>query len=67
MQLAAEGQELGVTSKSYKVYVLVGSRKFYFQHLNLEQRQHFVDLVNAGTVRTDYPWQPLPFFMRRQQ
>lgn len=48
--------------------------KFYFQHLTVEQRREFVDLLNDGTlqfrkidlggVEREFRFNPLPFFMR---
>ena len=41
-----------------------GSRKFYFQHLSVEQRTEFVDLMNARTMLIGVPghFYRLPFF-----
>lgn len=60
---AKAGDELGPTDKNYKVYV-GGRGKFYFQHLSAEQRQEFVDLLNARTMNIGYPgrFYVLPFF-----
>lgn len=59
------GAELTPTDKSYKVYV-GGRRKFYFQHLSLEQMQSFIDLWNEGKLRIGYPghFYVPPFFMQ---
>ena len=66
------GVELGPTGKSYKVYLrgehappVRGAPKFYFQHLSDEERQRFVDLVNAKKLNIGDPgyFHTLPFFM----
>lgn len=60
------GEELGPTDKSYKVYV-GHTQKFYFQHLSVEQRKQFIDLINAKTIKLGYPghFYVLPFFCTR--
>jgi hypothetical protein len=42
--------------------------KFYYQHLSEEQRDAFVDLLNAKTVNVGYPghFYVLPFFITRK-
>lgn len=66
MKDAAAGVELVPTDKNYKVY---GARhgKFYFQHLSVEQRKAFVELLNAKTLKLAFPghFYVLPFFMTR--
>lgn len=69
MEAAESGVELVPTDKSYKVYLRwAGSPsqgKFYFQHLTIEQRQRFLDLYIAGTLRIGVPghFYVLPFFI----
>lgn len=65
MRLAENGAELVPTDKTYKVYV--GDRKFYFQHLSVDQRKRFVELHNAKTFKLAFPghFYVLPFFMVR--
>ena len=60
-----QGVEIGPTDKGYKVYV-EGRRKFYFQHLDADGRQRFIDLVNDGRVSFGYPGHlyVLPYFTR---
>ena len=43
--------------------------KFYYQHLSEAQRAEFIELVNAGRMRTGYPgyFYRLPFFCRRAE
>jgi hypothetical protein len=62
---------IGATDKDYKIYVSgdgvpKGTIKFYFQHLTVEQRKRFIELVNEKKI----VWQSgergfyvLPFFM----
>lgn len=61
------GHELGPTDKNYKVYV-GGRGKFYFQHLDSDQQQRFIDLLNAGKMKIGMPghFYSMPFFMRRR-
>jgi len=56
MTLARSGEaEIGPTDKRYKAYVEGGEfrnpRKFYFQHLDMAQREEFVRLYNARPRR----------------
>lgn len=41
--------------------------KFYFQHLSIDQRKRFVDLMNAGSLKLAYPgrFYVMPFFCTR--
>lgn len=67
MELAEGGALLGPTDKNYKVYV--GERdKFYFQHLDDAQRIQFIELMNSGKLKLDYPgrFYVLPFFASRK-
>jgi hypothetical protein len=48
MRAVANGIELGPTDKSYKIYVgASGGDKFYFQHLSVDDRMTFIQLLNA--------------------
>ena len=42
--------------------------KFYFQHLSDEQKTRFVELINSGTVKMDYPghFYNLPYFICKE-
>lgn len=52
MAAVLNGEELGPTDKTYKVYVNgAGGGKFYFQHLAEPQRRAFVDLYNDRNRR----------------
>lgn len=61
--------ELGPTDKSYKVYVKgdTVAIKFYFQHLSVEQRKRFVDLMNTKTLKIGAPgyFYSKPFFVAK--
>jgi len=59
------GHELGPTDKNYKVYLNHPWGKFYFQHLSVEQKQKFVDLINTKKLNIGYPghFYVLPFFI----
>jgi len=62
------------TDKNYKVYVdnhggepFVAIRsKFYFQHLNDQQKKEFVDLLNAQKIKVAHPgrFYVPPFFCK---
>ncbi len=58
-----EGKELGPTDKSYKVYV-GGSGKFYFQHLDEDGQNKFIELANEKKLKIGFPghFYVLPFF-----
>lgn len=46
--------EIGTTDKDYKVYVHgegIKAIKFYFQHLSVEQRMRFVELMNEKRIK----------------
>jgi hypothetical protein len=62
---AEHGVEIGPTDKPYKVYIN-NSDKFYFQHLDVEQRKKFVDLINEKKLKIGYPghFYVLPFFAK---
>lgn len=67
--LEEQAVELEPTDKSYKAYVCSPDRKFrkfYFQHLSVEQQARFVELYNAG-MKLTMPghFYVMPFFMRR--
>lgn len=69
-RLEAGDVELTPTDKNYKVYAdgagLRGHSKFYFQHLNEEQKQRFIELYNERKLKMAYPghFYVLPFFCR---
>lgn len=63
------GVKLGVTDKNYKAYLEYEStqmNKFYYQHLDAGQRNEFIDLLNAGQVRFDWPgtFTVFPYFIK---
>lgn len=66
LQAVREGIEVGPTDKSYKAY-LNDHQKFYFQHLNQEQRAEFIRLYNENIMRLGYPgrFYVLPYFVKR--
>lgn len=58
---------LDPTDKSYKVYVHgagLRNAKFYFQHLNEEQKLRFIELHNEKRLQLNYPgyFYTRPFF-----
>lgn len=59
------GTEITPTDKNYKAYV--GSEKFYFQHLSVEERKRFIELLNAKKMKLAYPghFYRMPFFCQR--
>lgn len=61
------GVEIVPTDKDYKAYV-GKAHKFYFQHLSIDQRKRFVELLNSGTMKVGYPgrFYQLPFFCSRE-
>lgn len=64
MRAAANDVELGPTDKSYKVYV--GAQgKFYFQHLSIDDRLVFIELLNAKVPHIGDPgyFYTRPFFI----
>jgi len=70
MHLIEHGYELGTTVKDYKAYLhnptggTVG--KFYYQHLDEEQKLRFIHLLNSREVNIGVPgyFPVLPFFCR---
>jgi hypothetical protein len=70
MERVLAGWEVGPTDKNYKAYLRRADSggpesKFYFQHLSVEQRHQFIDLLNAGTMHIGYPghFYVHPFFV----
>lgn len=72
LAMVEAGAELGPTDKNYKVYLQGdhvlphrGAAKFYFQHLSVEQRQRFIDLLNEKRVKIGMPgyFYTTPFFL----
>lgn len=63
-KLVQEGKEVTPTDKGYKAYI-DGDKKFYFQHLTLEDRQTFIDLYNSKKMRLAHPghFYTRPFFV----
>jgi hypothetical protein len=64
------GAKLVPTDKSYKVYVCRPKQpqmKFYFTHLNVGQREEFVQLYNAQSLIIHGGFYVMPFFMARSQ
>lgn len=68
MQAVRDGKEIGPTDKNYKAYVGSTEGKFYYQHLDEEQRKEFIDLLNQRKVNIGYPghFYILPFFISIQ-
>lgn len=70
MELMELGTPIGSTDKNYKVYLptvrVHGAGKFYFQHLNVEQRKRFVLLYNNKTIQFEGGggFYVFPFFMK---
>ena len=65
--------EIGPTDKSYKVYIeggkapkVHGARKFYFQHLSVDEKKKFIDLLNGGKIKLGYPghFYVRPYFIK---
>lgn len=69
MRLVREGYQVGPTDKSYKAYMESPDGrnlgKFYFQHLTIDQRVEFVELLNNKSVNIGYPghFYVRPFFV----
>lgn len=59
--LSEGGTELTPTDKNYKVYI--GGKKFYFAHLNSDQRMRFANLLLDRKVVMSMGFYVLPFFM----
>lgn len=66
MRDVEEGAALTPTDKAYKVYGK-DHQKFYFEHLSVEQRTKFIELLNAGKVNLGMLGRffVTPFFMKR--
>lgn len=81
LELVSEGWIVEPTMKSYKAYlgevrygepgeplpvVTRGRAKFYFQHLDEKQMQHFVDLYNTNVMQLGLPgfFETPPYFMQ---
>lgn len=69
MALVDVGAEVGPTDKNYKVYVKHDSiksptGKFYFQHLDEDQKRGFIERLNERKVNIGYPghFYVLPYF-----
>lgn len=68
-----KGAVITPTDKSYKIYVdlvdhqVRGAGKFYFQHLSGEQKQRFIDAINAKSLNLAFPghFYVLPYFAAR--
>lgn len=67
MRAVREGVKIGPTDKGYKAYVGDHDGKFYYQHLNEEQKREFVSLLNERRVHIGYPghFYVLPYFLTR--
>lgn len=55
--LVESGASIGPTDKNYKAYVDVGphQKKFYFQHLDADDRRRFIELYNSKRMKLGYP------------
>lgn len=53
MRRLRAGDEIGPTDKSYKAYMAPDHAKFYFQHLSVEQRREFIDMLNVKNGHAD--------------
>jgi len=64
MRAVSNGVKLGPTDKSYKVYV-GNDAKFYFQHLSVDDRIVFIELLNAKVPNIGEPgyFYTRPFFI----
>lgn len=67
MQAVRAGVEVGPTDKNYKAYMTgpgFDHAKFYYQHLSVEQRGKFVQMINDKTMKIGEPgyFYTLPFF-----
>lgn len=69
LELVKAAWEVGPTDKNYKAYLSAPDShkdtKFYFQHLNTEQRHEFIDLYNSKKMKVGYPgyFYRKPFFV----
>ena len=60
-----EGIKLSPTDKNYKVYVETGKHgmdKFYWYHLNEEEKKKFVSLMNEGKVKNGLSFPAVTLF-----
>lgn len=75
-RIEAGDVQLTPTDKDYKVYVenaggaafaTHGAAKFYFEHMSVEQRKRFVELLDEKRIKLDVPgyFYVLPFFCTR--
>lgn len=58
LEAIREGQEIGPTDKSYKLYVDGMAGKFYTHHLSPEQGDEFIALWEQGKINWGYPGRP---------
>ena len=56
------GENIDPTDKSYKVYVGDKYSKFYFQHLDEEDKKKFIELYNNKTMKMKYNFYVRPYF-----
>jgi hypothetical protein len=65
MERVRNGDQLGPTDKTYKVYLSDPWAKFYFQHLTETQTSEFFDLFQKQRLTIGYPghFYVLPFFI----
>lgn len=67
MAAVRAGAEISPTDKNYKAYIRLsgGEAKFYFQHLDEEQRMEFFEVYRDGALTIGYPghFTRLPFFI----
>jgi hypothetical protein len=65
IQAVKDGAGVVPTDKNYKAYVNPGHRKVYFQHMDADQKQELVRLINDKKVNFAYPgyFYVLPFFV----
>ena len=65
MTQVRSGEQMTPTDKNYKIYA-ARKQKFYFQHLNADQKIEFVSLYNNRSVVLEYPgyFYAMPYFMR---
>lgn len=68
LEKAEEGWEVGPTDKNYKAYFQnpdgPGRGKFYYQHLDGDQRRRFIALYNDKKMVISYPgsFYVMPYF-----
>lgn len=65
MERVRNGDQLGPTDKTYKVYLSDPWAKFYFQHLTETQTSEFFHLFQKQRLTIGYPghFYVLPFFI----